>query len=139
MVARFVGRLILVPLGFVLAAIAASAVVATLGLERATHAVHGRDIDVDRLVTFAFYAHDLAAAATIMPALLVIIVGEVARIRSWVYYIVGGGMALLALPLLARSEQHAGDLAHVGPVWQVLATAGFAGGLVYWVIAGRRA
>ena len=139
MLARFVGRLILVPLGFLCAAIAAIAVVATLGLERATHAVHGRDLDVDRLVGFAFYAHDLAAAATIMPAFLVIIVGEVARIRSWVYYIVGGGLALLALPLLARSGQYTGDLALIGPVWQVLATAGFAGGLVYWVIAGRSA
>ena len=139
MLARFVGRLILVPLGVLCAAVAVLAVVATLGLERATHAVHGRNVDVDRLVNFAFYAHDLAAAATIMPALLVIIIGEVARIRSWVYYIVGGALALLALPLLARSGQYTGELAHIGAVWQVLATAGFAGGLVYWMIAGRSA
>ena len=32
-----------------------------------------------------------------------------------------------------------GGLAQIGLIWQVFATAGFAGGLVYWLVAGRRA
>lgn len=141
MVAHVLGRLILIPLGFVCAAVAAIAVLATLGLERATHALHGRDldVDVDQLVAVAFTAYDLFSAATVVPALLVIIVGEVARIRSWVYWIAGGGVALAAMPLLARTGELHRDMAQIGVIWQVLATAGFAGGLVYWLIAGRRA
>jgi hypothetical protein len=139
MVARLLGRLILIPLGFVCAAIAAVAVLATLGLERATHAVHGREFPVDQIIGIASFAHGLAAAATVVPALLVILVGEVARIRSWVYWIAGGGVALAVLPLLAPTGEFHQDAAQIGVIWQVLATAGFAGGFVYWLIAGRRA
>lgn len=138
MVARLLGRLILIPLGFVCAAIAAIAVLATLGLERATHALHGRDVDVDQLFGFAITAHGLASAAAVVPALLVIIIGEVARIRSWVYWIAGGGVALAVLPLLSRTGEVHRDVAQIGAIWQVLATAGFAGGFVYWLVAGRR-
>ena len=139
MVTRLLGRLILIPLGFVCAAIAAFIVVATLGLERASLALRGPNVDVDQLFAFATTAHGLAAVATVVPALLVIIVGEVARIRSGVYWIAGGGLALAVLPLLMRTGDLHRDLAPFGPNWQVLATAGFAGGLVYWLIAGRRA
>jgi hypothetical protein len=81
----------------------------------------------------------LIAGLTILPALAIVIVGEVARIRSWLYYMVGGGLALGLLPLLAKAT--APDLMSVPPaaLWQVLATAGFAGGIVYWLIAGRTA
>ena len=64
----------------------------------------------------------------------------VARIRSLIYYVVGGGLALAAVPLLARYGQ--GGTAMPDPdqlVWQVFATAGFAGGFVYWLLAGRNA
>jgi hypothetical protein len=52
---------------------------------------------------------------------------------------VGGGLSLGVLPLLARLQIP--DLSAMPPaaLWQVLATAGFAGGLVYWLLAGRTA
>ena len=53
---------------------------------------------------------------------------------------VGGGLALAAVPLVARYGQ--GGSAMPDPdqlVWQVFATAGFAGGFVYWLLAGRNA
>ena len=139
---RTLGRLIVVPLGFVLGLAAAIAALLTIGLERFTHATHGRDVDVARvgeLLAFLRDAASLASAATLVPAVLLVIVGEVARIRSAGYYIVGGGLAVAAIPLIARSGSLGRDLSQLGLVWQVFATAGFLGGAVYWFVAGRRA
>jgi hypothetical protein len=139
---RILGRLILVPLGLLLGTIAALWILVTLGLERATVAVHGRSADLSSLEDLAGLArglHAMATVATIMPALGLVLVGEVARIRSSVYYIVGGGIALAALPLLARVGSLGDGLSQFGLIWQVFATAGFVGGFVYWLIAGRSA
>lgn len=72
---------------------------------------------------------------SVLPALLVVVYGEVARRRGLLYYVVGGGLAAVVLPVLAspvgtsfNSEALAG-----------FATAGFVGGLVYWLLAGRNA
>lgn len=139
---RTLGRIVMVSLGFLLAAISALAVLVTLGLEITTHTLSAASSDPDRIeVLLDLGAGVLRAlsAATIVPALLVVIVGEVARIRSALYYVLGGGLALGLLPLLAR----VGTTSETGSlpvrVWTVTATAGFAGGLVYWLIAGRRA
>ena len=140
--ARVIGRIFMVPLGFILAALAALAVLVSLGLERATHAVHGGAVDLtqwSQVFDLARGFYGLASAATIVPALLLVISGEVARIRSAIYYILGGGAALSALPLLARTGSLGRDLSQIGLKWQVFATAGFAGGLIYWLVAGRRA
>ncbi|MCK9911764.1 hypothetical protein MXD81_21595, partial [Microbacteriaceae bacterium K1510] len=75
----------------------------------------------------------LAASITVIPALLMVIVGEIARIRSIIYYVAGGGLALAAIPLLARYGQDGSVSAPEAIVWQVFATAGFAGGFVYWL------
>jgi len=53
--------------------------------------------------------------------------------------VAGGGAALAAVPLLARVQQSGAFAMPEHTVWQVFATAGFAGGLVYWLIAGRNA
>jgi hypothetical protein len=137
-----VGRVIVVPLGFLLGAGVAMAVLLTLGLEVTTHAFAGREPDADMIEAFFRLAHgfvSLAAVATVVPALLAIVIGEVARIRSVLYYVLSGGLALAALPLMARlGGSGGGDLASTR-LWTVFATAGFAGGAVYWLIAGRRA
>ena len=73
---------------------------------------------------------------TLLPALLLVIVGEVARIRGSLYYVVGGGAALAMVPLMARLGQPLTVLDLSPVVWQVLATAGFAGWLR--LLADRR-
>ncbi len=132
-------RLVWVPIVFVLAAMASLTVLLTLGLERITHYVHGQDIASDPLpliVAFLDQAGALMAGLTIVPALAVVLVGEIARIRSFLYYVAGGGLALAAVPLLAQAMT---ATAAPGGLWQVFATAGFAGGFVYWLLAGRSA
>lgn len=138
---KTLGRLIIVPIAFVLASAAAGFVLVTLGLERITHAVHGQEGSevVESAFDLFWQGSLLASGATILPAIAVVIIGEVARIRSWLYYVIGGGLALAAIPLLARINTSGVASLPEAMVWQVFATAGFAGGLVYWIIAGRNA
>ena len=139
---RALGRIILLPIAFVVAALATLFVVFSLGQERVVQAISARgpdEVPVDAIMDVLALALRFASVHTLVPALLLVIVGEAARIRSAVYYIVGGGVALAIVPLLTRAGQPATVLELAPAVWQVLATAGFAGGFVYWLLAGRNA
>jgi hypothetical protein len=139
---RALGRIILLPVAFVLAAVAALLVIFSLGQERVVQALAargGEEVPIAAVVDLIGLAVRLASVYALVPALLLIIVGEAGRIRSALYYIVGGGAALAVVPLLTRIAQPMTALELAPAVWQVLATAGFAGGLVYWLLAGRNA
>lgn len=133
------GRIIVVPLAFVIAAGVSLTVLLSLGYERAVHALSGSDVPERIDVVFDMIGRGLliASAMTILPAIGVAIVGEVARIRSALFYILGGGASLAVVPLVARFGQAPDSVA--GTLWPIFATAGFAGGLVYWMLAGRKA
>jgi hypothetical protein len=139
---RALGRIIMVPLGFVLAGLTTLFVIVSLGQERIVQAMTGRGPD-EATIGAAFDLLGLAlrlfSVQTLVPALLLVIVGEVARIRSAMYYVIGGGAALALVPLLSRLGDPSTVLGLAPSVWQVLATAGFAGGFVYWLLAGRNA
>jgi hypothetical protein len=140
--ARALGRIIMVPLAFLLAAGATVFVILSLGQERIVQAVTGRgpdEITLNAGFDLARLAYSLLSVQTLLPALLVVIVGEVARFRSAMYYVLGGGAALAIVPLMSRLHQPLSALDLSVVVWQVLATAGFAGGFVYWMVAGRNA
>lgn len=142
MLMRALGRLIMVPLGFLLGAAAAVFILVSLGSERFTKAMRGRDTDIDTWLSVfdtVTQAWSLISVATIVPAILIVIVGEVARIRSSLYYILGGGAVLAAWPLMSKLGTISADPTQLGVIWQVFATAGFVGGFVYWLVAGRRA
>lgn len=72
---------------------------------------------------------------TILPALVAVIVGEVVEVRSLLYYLVAGGLSMAALPLLSAPVDSRFDPHYLA----IFATAGFAGGLAYWLLAGRKA
>ena len=142
MVLSTIGRLIWLPIAFLMSAVTAMLVLVTLGLERFTQATAGqlRDEDVIvRMFEIVLQGQVIASGLTLLPAIAVVIVGEVARIRSALYYVLGGGLALVSIPLLARYGMAGGADTSSAAVWQVMATAGFAGGFVYWLLAGRRA
>jgi hypothetical protein len=140
---KTVGRLILIPLALLLAAAASIFVLVTLGLERITGALHQQavvnDDMVEAMANLLNQGFLLTTGLTVIPALLVVFIGEVARIRSALYYVAGGGLALAAVPLLARLGAGGAVAPTDQIVWQVFATAGFAGGFVYWLLAGRNA
>ena len=133
------GRMIIVPLAFMIAALVATTVLLSLGYERIVHALSGSEAPerIEAIFDMVGSGFLLASGMTILPALLVAIVGEVVRIRSALFYVLGGGLSLAAVPLIARLGQETGST--TAALWPVFATAGFAGGLVYWLIAGRKA
>lgn len=143
MIARALGRLFMIPLGLLLGVITATAVLVTLGLEITTHTLSTNPDDparLEALLDMGFGFLSIAAASSILPALILAVIGEIARIRSALYYIVGGGIALALLPFVMGFGVSDAPLASVPPrALAVLATAGFAGGFVYWLVAGRRA
>ena len=139
---RTVGRLIWVPIAFLLSALIALFVIVSLGHERITLALRRRgpsEATIDAAFELFGLALQLLSVYTLVPAILLIVIGEVARIRTALYYVIGGGLTLAVVPLLAGLNQPASALDVSAVVWQVLATAGFAGGFVYWILAGRNA
>lgn len=142
-----IGRLIWVPVAFVISAAGTVFFLVMISKERIVEAMAGRGPDSASLMAILDLVRQgqvLLSGLTIIPAVLVVVVGEVARIRSVLYYVVGGGLAFAAVPVLARYGQAApgAAISTLMPptlVWQVFATAGFLGGWVYWFLAGRNA
>lgn len=137
---NFIKRLLLVPLGFAAGVAVAAVVLVTLGSEQITQALSSDpQISIRDTYGLARQLLLLVSAATLIPAVLIIIVGEVARIRSAYYYVIGGGAALCAIPAMAWAAEMGTSTFPPSIVWQVFATAGFLGGLAYWAVAGRGA
>lgn len=84
-----------------------------------------------------FFTAAVAPALTGLPGLLAVIVGEVMRIRSVLYYMLAGGAALAVIPILARSAENASM--PFSSYMSLFAASGFIGGFVYWALAGARA
>jgi len=143
--------MLLVGTGFGLAALVASGILLTLGLETFVQEaaelpgfesdnVLGEGLDWYNAISAQLaFIGALASALTVVPAVLTIIVGEVGGIRSAVYYVIAGGAALACIPLLTTLLADEAVALPSTKIFQLLATAGFGGGLVYWLIAGRGA
>ena len=78
-------------------------------------------------------------ALTLLPAAIAAIAGEALSIRSWMYYVLAGGAALAAIPILASSPSEQIPPLPAGQYMTIFAAAGFVGGFVYWLLAGRNA
>jgi len=133
------GRLIAVVFGFVMAVCVSALVAFRLGIERVTGALHGDEDPFGTVLGWLARGAHLSLYVTLLLAILVVIAGEVARIRTALFYIVGGGIAVAAAPVLIEVQRSGVGQGLPAFIWQVFATAGFVGGGVYWLIAGRRA
>ena len=92
---------------------------------------------LNRFVDAIYFIGMIAEALTLLPAVVLMVIGELAKIRSWMYYVPAGAAASAAMPLLLvmRNESYVFSTPH----YAVLAIAGFAAGWMYWLIAGRDA
>lgn len=134
-----VGRLVVVATGFVTAVLMTAFVAFRLGIERVTGALHNDQDPVGTVMEWVWHGANVSLYVALLLAIVVVIVGEVARIRSALFYIAGGGLAVAAAPLVLAVQSTAPGQGLPAFIWQVLATAGFVGGGIYWLIAGRRA
>jgi hypothetical protein len=85
------------------------------------------------------FASTVTPALTALPAVVVAVAGEILRIRSWIYYLLGGGASLAAIPLLVTPSSADLPAVATSQYMAIFLAAGFAGGFVYWLLAGRRA
>ena len=145
---RVIGRIIWVPIAAIVSFLTAGFVVVTLGLERFVQerSASEQDFDSELLdqVMGWFAQGDLVIntfqGLSLVGPIFLVIVGEIAKLRSSLYYVVGGGLVAVAGPILSRVVASGGAVSMPTTTFlSVVATAGFAGGFVYWVLAGRNA
>jgi hypothetical protein len=142
-----VRRILAVLLGFVLAAIAGTVTLFYVGSRWAAQEVATQMSDnpdemsrfMNEALGMVAFLFTVAPALTLAPAVVAVVVGELARIRSLLYYVLAGGAAAAVMPLIASRTEAAENATYNAPYFTIMATAGFAAGLVYWLLAGRRA
>jgi hypothetical protein len=145
MILRTVFRMAWVVTAFVIAALVALAVLLALGatwVGGELRAAAPNDPLLEQgwpLFGVVLFAGTVGPALTALPGLIAVVAGEVLGIRSWMYYVLAGGAALAAVPILGAPPS--ADLAQVATshAMAIFAAAGFAGGFVYWLLAGARA
>jgi putative copper export protein len=139
-----VGRILMVIIAYVLACIAASLVLTIGTLAPQWDQIAPPDVPSVVLWSVVGVSTAVIAIVAMLPSFLVIALAEGFAWRSVVLYGVLGGVLALALTYGIDFAGYARDL---GPGLnstftherEVLAASGIAGGLVYWVFAGRKA
>jgi hypothetical protein len=136
------GRIIVIFFALIVAIVAAGVVLA-VGIVAPDWA--GIDADPFERVSFfivSFFATCLVGAVAILPALVVVVISEAARLRHFLYYGVGGALVGLASyygSIFRSGLENTTVGAPVGNPLQLAAAAGIIGGIGYWLIAGRNA
>lgn len=133
-------RLFMVLVAYLLACIAASIVLTIGTLTPQWDQVAPQGLPAAALWSVVGVGAAIIAAVAMLPALLVIALAEGFAWRSVVVYGALGGLLALALCYGIDFAGYVGGpdsiLAHER---EVLAASGIAGGLVYWLFAGRKA
>ena len=99
---------------------------------------------VERVKFFmvSFFATSFIGATAFVPAVLLVVVAEVMRLRSLLYYAAAGAVVGLASYFGSNVELRLENTTDVAPAFhplQLAAAAGIVGGLAYWLLAGRNA
>ena len=118
MILSTLGRLFWVPIAFVMTAIGTAFFLVMIAKERVFDAMAGRGPDSGSLIgilDLMMQGQMLLSGLTVIPAVLVVIVGEVARIRSSLYYIV-------AAPTEIREKPNVASRMIASPVASIPAT-----------------
>ena len=136
------GRIIVIIFGLLLAILVAGITLA-IGIVLPEWAAMDSD-PIERVIFFfaAFFATSYVGAVAIFPAALVIVILEAARMRSFIYYGVGGALVALASYYgadISFQLENTTDVTPVANALQLAAAAGILGGLTYWLVAGRNA
>lgn len=139
-----IGRIFVLFFAVMLASFAAGIVIAIGVLGPQWHGVSG---DVGERVVFwgtAFFGATATGAAGLLPLLILITLGEAFKIRSLFANVAAGAvMLLLAYYGSGLATPYEESIDHPPPMFsreiEIAAAAGAVFGLVYWVIAGRKA
>ncbi len=130
-------RLAVVLLGFAAGLASALAVGLRVGVDKWKDPAMAGKGTIDAQLALFQKGLDPVFALSIGLAAFVVFVGEMTRFRFALYYMAGGGLAVVAAAYGLGLER-AGVMADRMILWQVYATAGILGGAVYWLIAARK-
>jgi hypothetical protein len=135
-----IARLFVVMIGYVLACVAASVVLTVGTLTPQWEQMAPQGMPAAAIWAVVGLGAAVIGGTAMLPALLVIALAEGFAWRSVLVYGVLGGVLALALTYSIDFAGYGrgpdGVLAHEH---EVLAASGIAGGLVYWLVAGRKA
>jgi hypothetical protein len=138
-----VGRIFIIFFALILAVAAASiALVVAIVMSARASGGESDSIEVVAFFAGAFFATSFKGASTIVPALVLVVLGEAMRIRSFIYYGVAGAVVALASYFgsnISGRLENTTDIVPLNYPLQLAAAAGIIGGLIYWLIAGRNA
>ena len=145
MILNTILRMIWVAIAFFIAAFAAVAVLFALGAIWAGNELRAA-APYDPVLNqgapvfgMVLFAGTVAPALNALPALIAIVAGEALKIRSWMFYVLAGGASLAVIPVLATPDVAELPKIIASHYMTIFAAAGFAGGFVYWLLAGSRA
>jgi hypothetical protein len=141
----FLGRIIVILFALILAIMAAGMTFAFGLLGPGWHAFTGDPVEQGSFWVFTFFGATLTGAVALLPATIMIVLGETFKIRSLLAHLAAGAAVLLiayygsglARPSYEESIDEPPPL--VARETELAAAAGAVFGLVYWVIAGRNA
>ena len=135
-----IARIFVVMLGYALACVAASLVLTIGALTPDWDYLNSLGLQSAAVWVIVAFGAAVIAAVAILPALLVIVLAEAFAWRSFIPYALLGAVLSLAL---SYGIDFAGYVTAPDSLLtrgrEVLAAAGIAGGLVYWLFAGRNA
>ncbi len=102
---------------------------------------HGDDALLWNLVNLGAAISTALLAICVVPLLITALLGEAARVRSYVWYAGAAGAVAAIMPYVLRASLHTrggGDKATAEPTFVMLFfLTGVLAGSVYWLIAGR--
>lgn len=133
-------RIVVILVGFLLASLAAAAVVIAAVLNPDWSGLR-LGLDQDTLPIVAAFGFIFISGFALLPAMVVALVTEAFGLRSILVYAVGGA-AIGAACYLSLVPFDPETMRFVGVIrreLEVMVGAGVVGGLVYWLVAGRNA
>jgi H+/Cl- antiporter ClcA len=136
------GRIIVIAFALIVASIIAGIALA-IGIVAPDRSWLDSD-PIERVMFFtvSFFATSFIGATAFVPAVLLVAVAEIMRLRRVLYYAAAGAVVGLASYFGSNVELRLENTTDVSPVFhplQLAAAAGIIGGLVYWLLAGRNA
>ena len=141
---RLIGRIFVIFFAFLFASIAAGITIAFGLLGSEWQSLQGDPVAArGGFLIASFFGTSFAGAAAFLPLLLLAILTEAFRLRSFLFYAIAGVMiALLAYYGTGLGNPYEESIDHAGPInrgLELTIAAGAVFGLAYWLIAGRKA
>jgi H+/Cl- antiporter ClcA len=136
------GRIIVIAFALIVASIIAGIALAIGIIAPDRSWLDSDPIERVMFFTVSFFATSFIGATAFVPAVLLVAVAEIMRLRRVLYYAAAGAVVGLASYFGSNVELRLENTTDVSPVFhplQLAAAAGIIGGLVYWLLAGRNA